>query len=121
MGNSLLILVILASASLSSLLTLALGFYLFDRRYKPRLMAEMDRRVDAYRRQFQELLDDEVERLGDTVESRVRQGVVDAVASLPSSEVVKGATQSVVKTGVDLVEAGLSGLLGSNKRDKPSS
>ena len=105
-------LLILASALLSSLLTLALGFYLFDRHYKPRLLAEIDDRADAYRQQFEELLDAEVETVGETIERRVRQGVLDAVASLPSSEVIQGTTQSAVKTGVDLVEAGLSAFLG---------
>ncbi len=109
-------LLILASASLSSLLTLALGFYLFDRHYKRRLMAELDQRADAYRQSFQEVLDDEAEKIGQTIETRVRRGVLDAVASLPSSEVIKDTTQSVVRTGVDLVEAGLSTFLGTKPR-----
>ena len=112
MSNDFLVLLILASASLASLLTLALGFYLFDRFYKPRLLAEIDDRVEAYREQFQDVLDAEVERVGETIERRVRRGVLDAVASLPSSEVIQGTTQSAVKTGVDLVEAGLSAFLG---------
>ncbi len=105
-------LLILASASLSSLLTLALGFYLFDRHYKKRLLLEIDGRAEAYSQRFQEVLDGEVEKLGETVEARVRQGVLGAVASLPSSEVIQGTTQSAVQTGVDLMEAGLSALLG---------
>ena len=109
---------ILASASLSSLLTLGLGFYYFDRRYKERLLTEIDARADAYRRSFQAVLDDEVERVGQTIETRVRQGVLDAVASLPSSEVLQGTTQSVVQTGVDLVEAGLSTFLGTKPRKR---
>ncbi len=112
-------LLILASAALSSLTTLALGYYLFESRYKPRLMAEVDQRAEAYRRRFQEVLDAEAEKLGETLETRVRQGVLDAVASLPSSEVIQGTTQTVVQTGVDLVEAGLSTFLGTRKPGKP--
>ncbi len=111
-------LLILASALLSSLLTLALGFYFFDRHYKKRLLVEIDGRADAYRQRFQEVLDDEVEKIGNTIETRVRQGVLDAVASLPSSEVIRGTTQSVVQTGVDLVESGLSTFLGTRKPGK---
>ena len=105
-------LIILASAVLASCLTLALGFYFFDRHYKQRLMDEIDARADAHRERFKQVLDDEVEHVGQTIETRVRQGVLDAVASLPSSEVVQGTTQNVVQTGVDLVEAGLSTFLG---------
>lgn len=111
-------LLILASASLSSLLTLALGFYLFDRHYKQRLLADIDERVAAYQQQFQDVLDDEGEKLGRNIENRVRQGVLDAVASLPSTEVIQGTTQNVVQTGVDLVEAGLSTFLGAKKPRK---
>ena len=111
-------LMILASALIASMLTLALGFYLFDRHYKRRLMNEIDARADAHRQRLREMLDDEVDKAGRTIETRVRQGVLDAVAALPSSEVIQGTTQNVVQTGVDLVEAGLSTLLGKkpNKR-----
>lgn len=112
-------LLILASASLSSLLTLALGFYFFDRHYKKRLLLEINQRAESYRQRFQKVVDGEVEKLGDTLETRVRQGVLDAVASLPSTEVIQGTTQSVVQTGVDLVEAGLSTFLGKKKPGKP--
>ena len=90
-----------------------------DRRYKKRLLAEIDELAQDYRQRFKNVLDDEVENVGKTIEIRVRQGVLDAVASLPSSEVIQGTTQSVVRTGVDLVEAGLSTFLGARKPDKP--
>ncbi len=105
-------LMILAGAVISSVLTLALAYWLFDRHYKARLMKEIDQRADAHRERFQEVLDQEVDKVGKTIETRVRQGVLDAVASLPSTEVIQETTQSVVRTGVDLVEAGLSTFLG---------
>ncbi len=109
---------ILTSALMSSLVTLALGFYLFDRHYKKRLLLAIDERAEAYHRRFQKVLDDEVERLGETIETRVRQGVLDGVASLPSTAVIQETTQSVVKTGVDLMDAGLSTFLGTKKTGK---
>ncbi len=106
------VLLILGGAVVSSILTLVLAYRFFDRHYKTRLMKEIDERADTHRRRFQDMLDEEIEKAGDTVETRVRQGVLDAVASLPSSEVIQGTTQSVVQTGVDFVEAGLSTFLG---------
>ncbi len=106
-------LMILASALLSSFLTLALAFYYFDRHYKKRLLGEIDQRAEVYRRRIQHVLDQEIESAGKAIETRVRRGVLDAVASLPSTEVIQGTTQNVVKTGVDLVEAGLSKFLGA--------
>ena len=109
---------ILGSAMLASACTLGLAGYLFDRRYKKRLEAELEERVEAYRRRFQAVLDEEIERLGDLIEERVRKGVLDAVASLPSSEVVRETTQSVARTGLDLMEAGLGTLLGAKPRKR---
>ncbi len=111
-------LMILAGAVVSSVLTLVLAYRYFDRYYKKRLMKEIDQRADDHRRRFQGMLDEEIEKAGKTVETRVRQGVLDAVASLPSSEVIQDTTQSVVQTGVDLVEAGLSTFLGKKPRKR---
>ncbi len=109
-------LMILGGAVLSSVLTLALAYYFFEHRYKQRLLKEIDQLADAQRQRFKEVLDEEVEKAGETIETRVRQGVLDAVASLPTSEVIQETTQSVVRTGVDLVEAGLSTFLGKKPR-----
>ncbi len=111
-------LLILASALLSSLMTLALGFYLFDRHYKQRLLAEIDERADAYQERFEGVLEEEGEKLGENIETRVRQGVLDAFASLPSTEVIQETTQSVVQTGVDLMEAGFSTFLGGKGKPR---
>ncbi len=89
---------ILGSAVLASVCTLGLAGYLFDRRYKKRLEAELDERVEAYRKRF--------------------QAVLDAVASLPSSEVLRETTRSAAKTGLDLMEAGLGTLLGTPRRKR---
>ena len=111
-------LMIVAGAVLSSALTLGLAYCFFERHYKERLRKELDEQVDGYQRRFEEVLDHEIERIGGVIETRVRKGVLDAVASIPSSEVIQETTQSVVRTGVDLVEAGLSTFLGTKPRKR---
>lgn len=107
---------ILAGAVVSSALTLGVAYYFFERHYRQRLEEELDQKVDEYQQRFQEVLDDEVRKVGTVIETRVRKGVLDAVASIPSSEVIQGTTQSVVQTGVDLVEAGLETFLGTKRK-----
>lgn len=111
-------LLILASAVAASLMTLAVAYLLFERSYKQRLRREVDQQVDLYRQQFQEILDREGVKLGNLIEERVRKGVVDGVRSLSSPEHLQETTQSVVKTGVDLAEAGLSAILRTEPRKK---
>lgn len=95
-------LAILATAVLSSLATLALGAWLFEHRARPRLEDEIDRRVE-----------EAIEELGREVEERVRRGVAvglaDGVASLPSAEVLRGATRTATRSGFDVLATILSG------------
>ncbi len=107
---------ILIGAVLSSALTLGVAYYFFERHYKKRLEKELDEKADEYQERFQEVLDAEVQKVGTVIETKVRKGVLDAVASIPSSEVIQGTTQSVVQTGVDLVEAGLETFLGTKRK-----
>jgi len=111
-------LMIVLGAVLSSALTLGLAYVFFEKRYKQRLQREIDERVEEYLASFQAVLDEEVEKVGSTIEARVRKGVLDAVAALPSSEVIQGTTQSAVQTGVDLMEAGLQAFLGTRPRKR---
>ena len=114
------VLLTIFGALLSSVLTLALAYYFFERHYKDQLRRELEEQVEDGTQRFQQVLAQEIDRAGDVVEDRVRQGVLKAVASLPSSEVIQGTTQNVVRTGVDLVEAGLQTFLGSKpRRRKP--
>ena len=98
------ILSILLTALLSSLLTLGLGYWIFDRRLKQRLLDEIDHHVAAA-----------VEEMGREVEERVKRGVIEGVASLPSTEVLAGAGRTAARSGVDLV----STLLGMGRRPGP--
>ena len=110
------ILIVGAGAVLSSTLTLGLAYVVFEKRYKRRLQQEVDERVEDYLQSFRSTLDEEIEKAGKTLQARVRQGVLDGVAALPSSEVIQGTTQSAVRAGVDIVEAGIKTFLGGQGR-----
>ncbi|MEM7354365.1 MAG: hypothetical protein AAF657_26400 [Acidobacteriota bacterium] len=109
---------VLLGAVASSVLTLGLGFLFFDRYYKRRLEREMDERFSDYSQRLQATIAEEAEKAGDSIAKKVRVGVVEGITSIPSSEVLQGTTQNVVKTGVDLVEAGLSTFLGAKSRKR---
>lgn len=96
---------VIASAVLSSLLTLILAKRLFTKVIEPRI----ERRLRGE-------MEDGLEELGKVVEDRVKRGVLDAVATLPSTEFLRTGSATVVKTASGLVEGGLSSLLGGGKR-----
>lgn len=100
------ILQIVATALLASAFTLAMIAFYLERFFLPRL-----------ERDFQTQIDRAIEDLGRTVEERVKKGLLDGVASIPSTEVLQNTTRAVTQTGVDLVGAGLSALLGG-RRDR---
>lgn len=90
------ILWMVAGSLLSSLITLGLGYWLFQTRLKDRLLAEVEQHLDQQ-------LERAVDEIGQEVEIRVKEGVVQAVASLPSTEVLAGAGRTAAKSGADLV------------------
>lgn len=96
---------IVATAVLSSLVTLWLVHWAFDRIFLPRLERDVQRQLDRA-----------LEVLAPLIEERVRKGVLDAVAAIPSTEVLQNTTRAVTQTGVDLVGAGLNVLLGRRDR-----
>ena len=89
------------TAVLSSALTLGIAYWAFERHFKQQILDHIDEQVDKT-----------LEELGQAVEERVKQGVIDGVASIPSSEVIAGATRTAARSGVDLV----STLLGGGRR-----
>ena len=93
---------ILATALLSSILTLALAYWLIERHLRRRF----ERRLAVLR-----------EELGAEVQERVRRGIVEGVASLPSAEVLKGTGQTLTATAGGLVKSGLDTLLGARSQD----
>lgn len=94
---------ILLTAAATSLLTLLLVRRAIRRRYVP----EVRREIDVV-----------LERLGDTVEERVRKGVVDAIKSLPSPDIVRWTRDTVSEAAGELVRGGLSSLLGDGPPPK---
>ena len=93
---------ILSTAVLSSLLTLVLAYWWLDRHLRQRLEHRME--------ELQE-------ELGVALQERVRRGVVEGVASIPSTEVLKGTGQTLTATAGDLVRSGLSTFLGTGSDD----
>lgn len=95
------------AAVLSSLLTARLLQRGFERDVKPALARELEEKLHTA-----------VEGLGDVIRERVRQGVIDAVRSLPAPNLVREAQRSVRRTAADLVEGGLGALLGAERRKR---
>ena len=94
-------LIVIITALLSSIFTVVLAWYVYKRYLARSVEAQLDARL---------------EELGELIESRVRKGVLDAVASIPSTEVLRGATDTVAKTGATLIQEGLNTLLGGRKK-----
>ena len=88
---------IVLTAAVTSLLTVALVGRFMRRRFE----AAARREVEAMLRRF-----------GDTVEERVRTGVLAAVKSLPSGDLVRWTRETVTDAAGELVRGGLSSLLG---------
>ncbi|MBV1882377.1 MAG: hypothetical protein KUG82_12130 [Pseudomonadales bacterium] len=102
------IIIIIATALLTSITTLAAGYYIFEKRIKIKLEQKIDESITS---------------LGDTVEEKVRQGVLNGISSIPSREVLRGTTRTMAKTGAEIVEDGLKTILGKKpvKKVHPSS
>lgn len=93
-------LLVVLTAVLTSVLTLALARRQFER---------------LYRQELEERLKLALDEVGQVIEDRVRKGVLDAVAEIPSSEMIQNASRTVARTGASLVEGGLSALLGGSR------
>lgn len=99
------ILLMLLTAVLSSALTLGAAWWLWDRRLRRRLESR-----------FAELREELGEELGETIRIKVRQGVLDAVAAIPSGELLRNTQRGITDTAVGIVRGGLSSLLGGGLR-----
>lgn len=90
------LLTIIATALLSSLLTLGIAHFIFQSRLKHR---------------YEEGITDAIERIkaevGPEIEARVKQGVLDGFKSLPSKEMLRDTTRTIAKTGLDIMGDGL--------------
>lgn len=101
MTSALVVLVTALSAGLAaSVLTLGALWWLWRSRLHARLLAELDRH-----------LDEGLRRLGDTVEARVKKGVLEAVAEIPPADAVRGTTRAVMRAGSTLLAEGIERIL----------
>jgi uncharacterized membrane protein YfbV (UPF0208 family) len=107
------LLILFATALLSSLFTCAGLWWL----YQHRLRQALDEQLAVALEELDARLQTAIGTLGDTVEERVRTGVVKGVAAIPSHDVLADTTRTVAKTGAQLAERGLNVLLG--RRNKP--
>ena len=100
---------IIATAVLSSLLTLCVVAIWAHFYFQPRL-----------RNSLQEELDEQVESaakvLSERVEEGVRRGLVEGVRNLPSREVLEGASRSLARTGAELVSDRLNQIFGGPRK-----
>lgn len=113
---------ILATAVISSALTVGLLTWWINRTLWPRLRDELDeglRELDERIDEAREDLDETIVRAGRELEASVkrgvREGLLEGVAEIPSARVVKGATMSAARVGVDLMTEGM-GRLGLGRR-----
>lgn len=95
------IVIIVATALLSSGITLACAWWFFQRTWRQ----EMERRM-------RELHDD----IGRTVEVRVKRAVADALADFNTGDVLREATWKAARSGSDLISDSLGAILGKRRR-----
>ncbi|MCG8391466.1 MAG: hypothetical protein MI745_00120 [Pseudomonadales bacterium] len=102
---------IVASAVLSSALTLTVVALWAHFHFQPKLRSNL-----------QEEMDEQVERaaqvLSERVEEGVRRGLVEGVRNLPSREVLEGASRSLARTSAELVSERLGQIFGNGKKER---
>lgn len=96
------IVTVVITACLSSIFTLGLAWWIWERRLESRLESRFEAKVEKLS-----------ESLGETVRNKVRQGVLEAIAEAPSLEVIGGAGRTMADSAVDLLRGGLGTILGS--------
>lgn len=87
---------IIATAALSSLLTLSIALHYFRKHGKPRYEQAVKDAIEKFKAE-----------VGPEIEQRVRQGVLEGIKSLPTREVLRDTTRTIAKTGLDIVGDGL--------------
>ena len=102
------IILIVATAVLSSLLTIALAVLLF-RGYAERVEQRLEQRLH-------DKLAQTAEEVGETIEVRLRKVVRDAVGDFKAASLAAGATRTVATTGAELVQEGLRILMGGGPK-----
>ncbi|MAR90017.1 MAG: hypothetical protein CML06_03930 [Pseudomonadales bacterium] len=109
------LLTVIATALLSSLLTLGIAHYLMQKHLKHRLEERVTEAIERFKAE-----------VGPEIEQRVKRGVQEGFKSLPSRETLRDTTRSIARTGLDIMGDGLK--MASRpprgrgeRRDKPRS
>lgn len=103
------IIMIVATAALSSLLTVVLAVIVFKR-----IAVRMEERLE---RRLHDKLAETAQEVGETIEVRLRRVVRDAAKDFKAASLAAGATRSVAVTGAELVQEGLRILMGGGPRN----
>ncbi len=109
------ILMLIATAVLSSMFTLGLSYWLYETRLRSRLEARMEELADILEARVHKGVKEAGIELLPAFQERVEAGFKDAMASLPE----KGAS-AMAKAGANLIGEGLSGLFGRREPDSKS-
>lgn len=110
------LLTMLATAALAAVMTLGLAAIAWRGWLAPAFERRLAAAVETAKAELRAELETASRDLGEEIERRVRRGVIDGVAAIPSSEVVQGATRTVARTGAEILGAGLETLLGRDRR-----
>ena len=86
------ILTIIATALLSSIMTLTIAHLVMKGRIKKHYEAGLAKAIEQFKQE-----------VGPDIEARVKKGVVDGVKSLPSREILRDTTRTIAKTGLDIM------------------
>ena len=99
---------IMLIAVCSAVVTWAMAYGVFITVLVPRIRQQIDV-------EFEEKLDEAVEILSEEIRKSVRQGVLQAVSDIPSTEVLRETTQNIAKTGFDIMGVGLDVMRGKRR------
>jgi hypothetical protein len=92
----------------SAVVTLFVAYSVFTRVLLPQVREQVDK-------EFDEKLNIAVDLLSEEVRKSVKQGVLQAVAEIPSAEVLRETTQTIAKTGIDIMGVGLDVMRGRRR------
>ena len=102
---------VIATAVLSSAMTLAVvalwGHFYFQPRLRDSMQKELDEQVEKA-----------AQVLSSRVEEGVRRGLVDGVRNLATREVLEGASRSLARSSAELVGERLGQIFGAPRKNK---
>lgn len=100
------IIIILATALLSSAITLICAWLWWQR---------------TWRREMEQRLRDLHDDIGRTVEARTRRALADALADINAGDVLRDATWKAARSGSDFLSEGLTAIFGKRRSDASGS